>query len=68
MGLAVVQHLIETGWNVTIVDFNDQLGKEVKKSLGNRVLFVQGNVISYESQAEAFLLTWKKWGRLDFGA
>jgi 15-hydroxyprostaglandin dehydrogenase (NAD) len=67
MGLAVVEHLVREGWNVTVVDFNEESGKTVQKSLGSQVLFVHGNVISYENQAEAFVKTWEKWGRLDFG-
>jgi 15-hydroxyprostaglandin dehydrogenase (NAD) len=67
MGLAVVEHLVRSGWNVTVVDFNEESGETVQKSLGSQVLFVHGNVISYENQASAFVKTWEKWGRLDFG-
>ncbi|KAH0835382.1 Diacetyl reductase [(S)-acetoin forming] [Fonsecaea pedrosoi] len=67
MGLAVVEHLVREGWNVTVVDFNEEAGKAVQQRLGGQVLFVRANVISYESVGQAFVKSWQKWGRLDFG-
>jgi 15-hydroxyprostaglandin dehydrogenase (NAD) len=67
MGVAVVKHLVEEGWNVTIVDIDQKLGLEVASQLGDQILFVRANVADYEQQASAFEATWARWGRLDFG-
>ena len=67
MGLGVTESLVQKGWNVTIVDFNEKAGKETAEKFGSQVLFVKGNVVKYEDQVEAFVKTWEKWGRLDFG-
>jgi len=66
MGLAVTESLVQKGWNITIVDFNEKAGKETAEKFGSQVLFVKGNVVKYEDQVEAFVKTWEKWGRLDF--
>lgn len=67
MGLAVTERLVELGWNCAIVDFNQNRGEEVKQRLGSRILFIKSNVAIYEQLSDAFVQTWKKWGRLDFG-
>ena len=66
MGLAVTERLLELGWNVTITDRNEELGLEVAKKLGDHVMFIKSDVAEYDSQANVFVQTWKKWGRLDF--
>ncbi|KIW24613.1 uncharacterized protein PV07_10318 [Cladophialophora immunda] len=65
MGLALVERLVAEGWNVTVFDFNNAAGEQVQKRLGGQVLFLRGNVINYDDQAQAFVKTWEKWGRLD---
>lgn len=67
MGLAVTNRLIELGWSITIVDFNQERGEEVAKKYGSRILFVQGNVAIWDQLSDAFVRSWKQWGRLDFG-
>lgn len=65
MGYGMVEHLVGLGWNVSIVDFNDQTGKEAEQKLGDQVFYIKGNVAKYEDLASAFVQTWKKWARLD---
>jgi 15-hydroxyprostaglandin dehydrogenase (NAD) len=65
MGLGVVERLVERGWNVAIVDFDDKMANVVVKRLGEKTIFIKTNVINYEQQAEAFAETFKKWNRLD---
>jgi NAD(P)-dependent dehydrogenase (short-subunit alcohol dehydrogenase family) len=67
MGLAVTERLVELGWNCAIVDFNQKRGEDVKQRLGSQILFIKSNVAIYEELSRAFVQTWKKWGRLDFG-
>lgn len=66
MGLGVVERLLELGWNVSIVDFNQKAGLEVTERFGDKTIFVKANVIVYEEQASAFAATFAKWGRIDF--
>jgi NAD(P)-dependent dehydrogenase (short-subunit alcohol dehydrogenase family) len=66
-GLGLVERLVTLGWKVTIIDFNEKLGTQTAEKLGKQVLFAKANVIKYEEQAEAFVETWKKWGRVDIG-
>jgi len=66
MGLGVVERLVELGWNVSIVDFNEKAGLEVTQRLGDKTFFIKANVIVYEEQASAFAATFTKWGRIDF--
>ena len=65
MGLAVVQRLIELGYKVAIVDFNQENGEKVAGQLGEEVTFLKADVADYEQQASTFVETWKRWGRLD---
>lgn len=67
MGLAVVESLVKRGWSIAIIDKNATVGKEVAKRLGQQVLFLDVDVTDYDAQAKAFVSTWEKWGRLDFG-
>jgi len=67
MGLAVTERLVSLGWNVAVVDFNQKRGEEVQKAFGSKVLFIKRNVAIYDELSSAFVETWKKWGRLDFG-
>lgn len=67
MGLSVVGDLVRKGWNVAIVDLDSNMGKEAESKLGDQVHFVRANVADYDQQAAAFVETWAKWGRLDFG-
>lgn len=67
MGLAVTERLVSKGWNVTVMDLNEEAGLEVAKRLGDQILFLKADVTSYEEQGEVFQKTWSKWERLDFG-
>jgi len=67
IGLATVEHLVASGWNVTVIDFNAVNGLKVAERLGKQTLFVEANVASYQEQAKAFAETYRKWGRVDFG-
>ncbi|XP_014556511.1 hypothetical protein COCVIDRAFT_26708 [Bipolaris victoriae FI3] len=66
MGLSVVKHLVEQGWNVMIVDYNEESGQKVARELGDKVFFTNADVSDYDQQAKAFVATWKQWSRLDF--
>lgn len=66
MGLSVVKHLAEQGWNVMIVDYNEESGQKVARELGDKVSFTNADVSDYDQQAKAFVETWKQWSRLDF--
>jgi len=65
MGLGMTKRLVELGWNIAVVDFNEETGKKTEQELGSQVFYIKGNVARYEDQAAAFVETWKKWGRLD---
>ena len=65
MGLGVVERLVELGWNVSIVDFDDKMAELVVKRLGEKTMFIKTNVIKYDQQADAFAQTFNKWNRLD---
>ena len=65
IGLGVVKRLVERGYNVTIVDLNEESGHRVAEQLGEGVMFVKANVADYEEQASTFVETWTRWGRLD---
>ncbi|OQV04814.1 hypothetical protein CLAIMM_09642 [Cladophialophora immunda] len=65
MGLAVVEHLLKLGWNVAIVDYNEETGQAVAKACGRQAIFIKANVADYEEIAAAFARTWKEWERLD---
>lgn len=67
MGLALVEKLVEQGWNVTVLDTDRKAGEETTKRLGAQILFLETNVADYDQQSRAFVATWKKWGRLDLG-
>ncbi|KAF2093663.1 NAD(P)-binding protein, partial [Rhizodiscina lignyota] len=67
MGLGVVERLIQLGWNVTILDFNPKNGKEVEQRFAPQLQYVKGNVVNYEDQANCFVQSWERWGRLDLG-
>lgn len=63
-----MERLVARGWKVTVVDFNDTLGTATGERLGAaQVLFVKANVVRYDEQVEAFVQTWRRWGRLDLG-
>ena len=65
MGLGMVEKLVSQGWNVAVVDFNEETGKAVEKKLGSQVFYIKGNVAKWEDQAAAFVATFKKWGHID---
>lgn len=67
MGLAVTERLIKFGWNVAIVDFNEKSGQEVEQKIGSQLFYIKSNVAVWEQLSSAFVKTWEKWGRLDFG-
>jgi 15-hydroxyprostaglandin dehydrogenase (NAD) len=65
MGLGLAEKLVSQGWNITIVDFNEETGKAVAEKLGPPVFYIKGNVARYEDQSAAFVATFKKWGHID---
>jgi 3alpha(or 20beta)-hydroxysteroid dehydrogenase len=67
MGLAATERLVELGWNVAILDFNEAKGNSVAEKLGAQVVFIKSNVADWEQLSKAFVQTWEKFGRLDFG-
>jgi NAD(P)-dependent dehydrogenase (short-subunit alcohol dehydrogenase family) len=67
MGLAATERLVELGWNVAILDFNEAKAKAVAERLGSQILFIKTNVADWEQLSKAFVQTWEKFGRLDFG-
>jgi NAD(P)-dependent dehydrogenase (short-subunit alcohol dehydrogenase family) len=67
MGLAVVEDLVSKGWKIAIFDFDEAAGKKVAEKLGEKILFIKGNVAKYEEIGAAFVEVWKKWGQIDFG-
>jgi 15-hydroxyprostaglandin dehydrogenase (NAD) len=67
MGLAVAEDLAKKGWNLTILDLNEESIGKVKPNFDeSRTVFLKVDVTNYEQQADAFVQTWNKWGRLDF--
>lgn len=66
IGLSVTTRLVELGWNVMILDFNEGPGQIVASKFGRKVAFLKVDVKDYEQQASAFVETWNKWSRLDF--
>ena len=67
MGLAVVEDLAAKGWKIAIFDFDRESGEKVAQRLGQKVLFIKGNVTKYEELGAAFAETWKKWESIHFG-
>jgi 15-hydroxyprostaglandin dehydrogenase (NAD) len=67
MGLALVERLVERGWNIAVVDNDHNAGEQVARRLGIQVVFLEVNVTNYDEQAQAFAATWAKWNRLDLG-
>lgn len=65
IGLAAVEQLLKSGWNVTVVDMNEDAAKELIEPKGPKCLFVKANVADYEELSAAFARTWEKWKRLD---
>jgi len=65
MGYGLVEKLVSQGWNIAIVDFNEETGKAAEAKLGSQLFFIKGNVAKWEDQAAAFVATFKKWGRID---
>lgn len=65
MGYAMVERLVDLGWNVAIVDLNDEAGSRAEQTLGKQVVYIRANVIDYDEQAAAFVKTWATWGRID---
>lgn len=65
MGKALATHFAAQGWRLALWDVNSKVGEELAAELGPNTFFVQCDVSSYESQANAYLQVWKKWGRID---
>ncbi|KAL1891404.1 hypothetical protein Sste5346_007667 [Sporothrix stenoceras] len=65
MGKALATHFAAQGWRLALWDVNAKVGEELAAELGPNTFFVQCDVSSYESQANAYLQVWKKWGRID---
>jgi len=65
MGLATSKLLASQGWKVSILDMNIEAGEQRAKEIGG--IFCKADVTNYESLSQAFLKTWKEYGRLDFG-
>ena len=67
MGLAVAQDLSAKGWNLTILDLNEQSIESVEGDFdADRTTFLKVDVTDYEQQADGFVQTWQRCGRLDF--
>lgn len=67
MGLAVTERLVELGWNVTVLDFNEAKAKAVAERLGSQIFFIKSNVADWDQLSKAFVQSWENFGRLDFG-
>ena len=67
MGLAVVESLVNRGWNVAILDKDRSAGEQVARRYGKAALFFDVDVTNYDQQANAFVKTWDNWGTLDLG-
>ncbi|CAK7215677.1 hypothetical protein SBRCBS47491_002565 [Sporothrix bragantina] len=65
MGMALAKHFASQGWRLALWDVNAKVGEELAKELGPNTIFVQCDVSNYNSQAAAYLATWKKFGRID---
>ena len=66
IGLAVAEDLHARGWNLCIVDLNNESIATVEsKFAGGRTIFENVDVTDYEAQGRTFLKTWEKWHRLD---
>jgi NAD(P)-dependent dehydrogenase (short-subunit alcohol dehydrogenase family) len=61
MGLAVVERLLEQGWNVSIVDENSKSGEAIKDRSAAQTVFFEANVADCEQQSRVFDETWDKW-------
>lgn len=66
MGLACAEKLLEKGWNVAILDINQEAGDKIQEKHQGKLIFIKSNVAVYEQQAVAFVEVFKKWGRIDF--
>ncbi|XP_042614416.1 15-hydroxyprostaglandin dehydrogenase [NAD(+)] isoform X1 [Cyprinus carpio] len=70
IGRAVVEHLLENGAKVALVDLNQSVGEECKSDLDGQFgedncIFIQCDVTNAGKLKEAFQNTVKKFGRLD---
>ena len=65
MGLATATSLAAKGWKVSLVDLNAKAGLSAASKLNG--IFTQADVTVYDQLAATFALTWKEYGRLDFG-
>jgi NAD(P)-dependent dehydrogenase (short-subunit alcohol dehydrogenase family) len=65
IGLAVVEDLVAKEWNVAVFDFDETAGNALAKQLGERALFIGGNVIKYDELVAAFDRTFNHWGHID---
>ena len=65
MGMALAKHFAAQGWRLALWDVNAKVGEELAAELGPNIFFVSCDVSSYDSQAQAYLATWRKFGRID---
>ncbi|XP_059408499.1 15-hydroxyprostaglandin dehydrogenase [NAD(+)]-like isoform X2 [Carassius carassius] len=70
IGRAVVEHLLENGTKVALVDLNQSVGEECKSDLDGQFgedncIFIQCDVTNAGKLKDAFQNTVKKFGRLD---
>ena len=67
MGLAVTRELVAKGWNVAILDYNEDSWQSILQDFDqDHVTFMKTDVMDYEQQSRAFVQTWKRWQKLDF--
>lgn len=67
MGLGAAEHLVSSGWNVAIFDFDGTSVAQVAQRLGDDVISIQGNAAVYTDQVKVFAGAWEKWKRIDLG-
>jgi 15-hydroxyprostaglandin dehydrogenase (NAD) len=66
MGLAVAERLSNIGWNIAVVDLNEQQSEPVLALLGPSAIFVRANVVHYDELLVAFQKTRDHFGSIDF--
>jgi len=59
LGKAYAQAFVKAGAYVTLVDFNESLGKEIASALGENAQFIKCDVTNWDQQVEAFEVAMK---------
>lgn len=66
MGLSITERLVQDGWKVTVVDYNEANGQRTAEKLGSQITFIKADVTDYEQLSSSFVKTWEAHHRLDF--